>query len=155
MHSSRIHAAFSTPAASGAWHRRRFYMSGIDRMSTRSGRPRRGSAAISSHAVGRAPMMAGAHGVPAQIVTLPPPKIRTLGDLAAAVRPYIAIARIDHWFKNAFMILGIVLACFYEPQLMNLNSVPPLLLAVAATCLIASSNYVLNELLDGPRDRLH
>lgn len=53
------------------------------------------------------------------------------------------------------MILGIVLACFYEPQLMSLNSVPPLLLAVAATCLIASSNYVLNELLDGPRDRLH
>jgi 4-hydroxybenzoate polyprenyltransferase len=31
----------------------------------------------------------------------------------------------------------------------------PLVIAVAATCLVASSNYVLNELLDGPYDRLH
>ena len=28
-------------------------------------------------------------------------------------------------------------------------------MAVAATCLVASSNYVLNELLDGPNDLLH
>src|SRR3979409_1650691 len=31
----------------------------------------------------------------------------------------------------------------------------PLLVAALATCLVASSNYVLNELLDGPNDRLH
>jgi len=30
-----------------------------------------------------------------------------------------------------------------------------LAVAVAATCLIASSNYVLNEILDAPRDRHH
>ncbi len=35
------------------------------------------------------------------------------------------------------------------------SSLAPLALAVLATCLVASSNYVLNELLDGPNDRLH
>jgi len=76
-------------------------------------------------------------------------------DLLGALVPYIQIARVDHWFKNAFMILGVVLAFFYEPTLFAWSSVPPLALALVATCLIASSNYVLNELLDGPLDRLH
>ena len=69
--------------------------------------------------------------------------------------PYVQIARIDHWIKNVFMILGIVLALFYEPDLFAWDSIPPLLLAVSATCLIASSNYVVNEILDAPYDRLH
>jgi decaprenyl-phosphate phosphoribosyltransferase len=69
--------------------------------------------------------------------------------------PYIQIARIDHWFKNVFMILGIVLALFYEPDLISWNSFFPLTVAVIATCLVASSNYVVNELLDAPFDRLH
>lgn len=53
------------------------------------------------------------------------------------------------------MILGTVLALFYEPALLTWASVWKFALAVAATCLIASSNYVLNEILDGPTDRLH
>jgi 4-hydroxybenzoate polyprenyltransferase len=68
---------------------------------------------------------------------------------------YVQIARVDHWFKNTFMILGVILAVFYEPQVAVWSSVPALVLAVAATCLVASSNYVLNELLDGPNDMLH
>jgi 4-hydroxybenzoate polyprenyltransferase len=76
-------------------------------------------------------------------------------SLAARVWPYVQIARVDHWFKNAFMLLGVLLAFFYEPGLFAWSSAPMLLLALASTCLIASSNYVLNEILDGPRDRLH
>ena len=72
-----------------------------------------------------------------------------------AIWPYIQIARVDHWFKNAFMILGVVLAVFYEPSLAAPASIAPLAIAVLATCLTASSNYVLNELLDGPSDKLH
>jgi 4-hydroxybenzoate polyprenyltransferase len=74
---------------------------------------------------------------------------------SSGVWPYVQVARIDHWFKNAFMILGVVLAVFYEPSLVRWSSLVPLGIAVLATCLVASSNYVLNELLDGPRDRLH
>jgi decaprenyl-phosphate phosphoribosyltransferase len=71
------------------------------------------------------------------------------------LRPYVQIARVDHWFKNAFMMLGTILALFYQPELFAWSSVQPFILAVAATCLVASSNYVLNEILDGPMDRLH
>jgi decaprenyl-phosphate phosphoribosyltransferase len=71
------------------------------------------------------------------------------------VWPYVQIARVDHWFKNAFMLLGVLLALFYEPQLFRWASVSLLALALLATCLVASSNYVLNEILDGPHDRLH
>jgi 4-hydroxybenzoate polyprenyltransferase len=72
-----------------------------------------------------------------------------------ALNPYLQIARADHWVKNAFMLLGVLLAGFYRPAVMTWSSVWPFTLAVAATCLVASSNYVLNELLDGSRDRSH
>src|SRR5262249_3860663 len=68
---------------------------------------------------------------------------------------YVQIARVDHWFKNAFMLLGVILAVFYEPRVVAWSSVVPLIVAVIATCLVASSNYVLNELLDAGNDRLH
>ena len=77
------------------------------------------------------------------------------GRVSAGIRPYVQIARVDHWFKNAFMLLGVILAVFYQPDVARLSSLWPLAIAVLATCLVASSNYVLNELLDAPRDRLH
>lgn len=78
-----------------------------------------------------------------------------LGRAAGRAWPYVQIARIDHWFKNVFMLLGVVFAFFYMPALVDRRAVTPLALALLATCLIASSNYVLNELLDGARDALH
>jgi 4-hydroxybenzoate polyprenyltransferase len=51
--------------------------------------------------------------------------------------------------------LGILLAFFYEPALFTWASVPQFGLALLATCLVASSNYVINELLDAPADRFH
>jgi 4-hydroxybenzoate polyprenyltransferase len=53
------------------------------------------------------------------------------------------------------MLLGVILAVFYQPEVARWSSLWPLAIAVFATCLVASSNYVLNELLDAPRDRLH
>ncbi len=53
------------------------------------------------------------------------------------------------------MLLGVILAVFYEPSVATWSSLVPLGVAVLATCLVASSNYVLNELLDGPNDKLH
>jgi len=69
--------------------------------------------------------------------------------------PYVQIARIDHWFKNAFMLLGVLVAFFVEPQLFTWASLPVLLLALLATCITASSNYVINETLDAAFDRKH
>ncbi len=77
------------------------------------------------------------------------------GSLRGCIRPYVSIARPDHWFKNVFMALGVMLAYFYHPELLNGGTLLQIALAVAATCLIASSNYVLNEILDAPRDLSH
>lgn len=76
-------------------------------------------------------------------------------NCAQSFWPYVQIARVDHWFKNAFMLLGVLLALFYDPALFTWASVPRLALAALATCVIASSNYVLNELIDAPYDRFH
>jgi decaprenyl-phosphate phosphoribosyltransferase len=75
--------------------------------------------------------------------------------LLGAIAPYVSIARPDHWFKNVFMVLGLVLAYFCHPGLFGPGVVWPILWAVAATCVVASSNYVLNEVLDAPTDRSH
>src|SRR5262249_53452608 len=56
------------------------------------------------------------------------------------VLPYLAIARPDHWFKNVFMLLGVLLVCFYHPELLHANIFIHLIWAVIATCLVASSN---------------
>lgn len=71
------------------------------------------------------------------------------------IRDYVAIARPDHWVKNGFMVLGVLLAVSYQPDVLNATGVLRLVIAVAATCLIASSNYVLNEILDAPHDAFH
>jgi len=70
-------------------------------------------------------------------------------------RPYIAIARPDHWFKNVFMLPGVVFAIYDVPSLLSASIVPALLTGLLATCLVASSNYTLNEVLDAPKDALH
>jgi 4-hydroxybenzoate polyprenyltransferase len=77
------------------------------------------------------------------------------GSTAQSIWPYIQIARVDHWFKNVFMLLGALLGFFYEPALLTWTSVPHVALGLLATCLVASSNYVINELLDAPSDRIH
>lgn len=87
------------------------------------------------------------------VVAAPPPA--PARPLLERVAPYVAIARPDHWFKNVFMALGVLLACFYHPGLLRQGLAVQVLWAVATTCLIASSNYVLNEILDAPTDRNH
>src|SRR5262245_24204644 len=60
-------------------------------------------------------------------------------SLLERVRPYASIARPDHWFKNVFMALGVLLAYFYHPELLTGGTLLQIVWAVAATCLIASS----------------
>lgn len=73
-------------------------------------------------------------------------------NIAAA---YISIARPDHWFKNVFMLGGVVLAVFYSADELSKFSWISLTVGLAATCFVASSNYVINEILDAPTDQRH
>ena len=68
---------------------------------------------------------------------------------------YLRIARFDHWGKNAFMLLGFLLAWFLRPVTVSAELGWTLALAFLLTGLVASSNYVINEILDAPRDRHH
>jgi 4-hydroxybenzoate polyprenyltransferase len=52
-------------------------------------------------------------------------------------------------------VVGILLAYFYHPELLRQTSPLTVFWAIAATCLVASSNYVINEILDAPTDRSH
>jgi len=71
------------------------------------------------------------------------------------IRHYISIARPDHWFKNIFMLPGIIVAFIYAQPELNPELVIKLIAGIAATCLIASSNYVINEWLDAEFDKFH
>lgn len=84
-----------------------------------------------------------------------PPFVKPRASALGRIMPYLAIARPDHWFKNVFMALGILLAYFCHPELLGGQTAFQIIWAVVATCLIASSNYVLNEILDAPTDRSH
>lgn len=70
-------------------------------------------------------------------------------------RAYVAIARPDHWFKNVFMLVGVLLAFFCQVDFWSQSNLWTLLIAFVATCIVASSNYVINEILDAPPDRHH
>jgi 4-hydroxybenzoate polyprenyltransferase len=75
------------------------------------------------------------------------------------IRGLIAIARVDHWFKNVFVLPGVVVALGFAPLSRNAAALEHffirLVLALLAVCLVASSNYVLNEVIDAPFDRYH
>lgn len=68
---------------------------------------------------------------------------------------HLQIMRPDHWVKNVFVLPGIVVALALDPSKMATGLWLRLAIGLASVCLIASSNYTLNELLDAPFDRLH
>jgi 4-hydroxybenzoate polyprenyltransferase len=74
---------------------------------------------------------------------------------SAKMRLYVELARVDHWFKNIFVLPGMVIAFLLQPATRGFAAFPGAALGLFATCLIASSNYVLNEILDARTDRFH
>ncbi|MEX2596167.1 MAG: UbiA prenyltransferase family protein [Salibacteraceae bacterium] len=73
----------------------------------------------------------------------------------SSLKHYLAIARVDHWFKNIFMLPGIVIPWIYVTPELDASLVWKLILGVLAACFIASANYVINEWLDAEFDRYH
>ncbi len=68
--------------------------------------------------------------------------------------PYIQIMRIDHWFKNVFMLPGIAAALIVDNRI-SLSLFVAIFFGVLATSLAASANYTINEYLDREFDRRH
>jgi 4-hydroxybenzoate polyprenyltransferase len=68
---------------------------------------------------------------------------------------YVDLARPAHWIKNLFVLPGFLVALSIDRE--RLHSLDPMtcLAGFLAVCLITSSNYVLNEILDAGGDRNH
>ena len=67
---------------------------------------------------------------------------------------YIRIARPDHWFKNVMILPGFLIAIMVSGVNWT-DKLYPLVWGSVAVCLVASSNYVLNDWLDAVFDRHH
>lgn len=76
-------------------------------------------------------------------------------SLRDRVRAHIAIMRLDHSIKNLFVLPGIVVPLSVLPGHLDRRFLFRLALAMLSITLVASSNYVINEVLDAPFDRLH
>ena len=76
-------------------------------------------------------------------------------SLSERLKAHVAIARLDHSIKNLFVLPGIIVPLSIYPQLVSWRLAETLVWAFVAITLVACSNYVLNEVLDAPFDRLH
>jgi 4-hydroxybenzoate polyprenyltransferase len=89
------------------------------------------------------------------------PQPDNLAETSAAVsvrerlKAHLRIARIDHSVKQVFILPGIVLAMALENAHLSWALAGRIGIGLLSASLIACSNYVLNEMLDAPFDRLH
>jgi len=71
---------------------------------------------------------------------------------------YLKVLRADHWLKNVFIFFGHLVAIALLPAEVPQNTLElasRIVLSLVPACLIASANYIINEILDAPFDRMH
>jgi len=73
----------------------------------------------------------------------------------ATWRGHARIMRVDHWFKNVFVLPGVVIALAAQDSVDWGAFAWRFVVGMVAVCLVASSNYVINEVLDAPYDLEH
>jgi decaprenyl-phosphate phosphoribosyltransferase len=76
-------------------------------------------------------------------------------DKAMSVRPYIKLARFDHWIKNIFVLPGVVLAYNWYGETSLAALAGDIMIALLLTGFAASANYTINEWLDAKTDAFH
>lgn len=87
--------------------------------------------------------------------------VPTTVSTSATVRPtlqgHLQILRVDHWFKNVFVLPGMAVALTVAPNASATlaTRLGSIVVGLVAICLIASSNYTINEVLDAPNDLQH
>lgn len=76
---------------------------------------------------------------------------------------YLKVMRPDHWLKNIFIVFGHMVAIALlaypisgKPEItINVHTLVLIVLSLIPACFIASANYIINEILDAPFDRIH
>lgn len=74
--------------------------------------------------------------------------------LPVEIRDYLRLMRPDHWFKNIFMLPGIILGLLLTNSLPS-NFISMLCIGMISTSMVASANYTINEWLDREFDKHH
>ena len=77
--------------------------------------------------------------------------------MGQSVKPYLKIARFDHWIKQFFILPGawLALVMIQESGDPLAEIIVRIILGLIATSLAASANYVINEWLDAEFDKYH
>jgi decaprenyl-phosphate phosphoribosyltransferase len=90
-------------------------------------------------------------------VTIPQPETAVAANVSfeQRLRAHLRILRLDHSIKQAFILPGIILGIAIAGRHTDLALILRMISGLIAATLISSSNYVLNEMLDAPYDRLH
>jgi 4-hydroxybenzoate polyprenyltransferase len=76
-------------------------------------------------------------------------------SLSERFRAHLAIARLDHSIKNLFVLPGVIVPLSTGAAVWSTHMLKQLVIAFVSITLVACSNYVINEVLDAPFDRLH
>lgn len=71
------------------------------------------------------------------------------------LKAHLEILRIDHWIKNVFVLPGVIVAIAFGNVSLTLNLALNIVLGLISICIVASSYYTLNEILDAPFDITH
>ncbi|OGK09773.1 hypothetical protein A2767_05805 [Candidatus Roizmanbacteria bacterium RIFCSPHIGHO2_01_FULL_35_10] len=68
---------------------------------------------------------------------------------------YLKILRIPHWPKNFVVLLGLLFAMSKPVLYPDLHIPFVIILSVTLACLISSSNYIINQIVDSESDKHH
>lgn len=77
------------------------------------------------------------------------------GSSRSRLGSHLSLLRLDHSVKQVFVLPGMVIAASIVGVKLDQAFAVRALLGLLSVVAVASSNYVLNELLDAPFDRLH
>ncbi|MET0579018.1 MAG: UbiA prenyltransferase family protein [Ilumatobacteraceae bacterium] len=89
--------------------------------------------------------------------TTPVSRRRAVASLSGrpTLKGHLSILRPDHWFKQVFALPGIAAALSDSTGTIPGGIWGRIIVGFVSLCLVASSNYVINELLDAPSDLAH
>ena len=90
-----------------------------------------------------------------QAHAIPTPDVSPRKSVRPAFSAHLHMMRLDHSIKQIFILPGILLAIALTGRHWDLGLVLSLCTGFIAATLVSSSNYVINEILDAPCDRIH
>ncbi|MGH7801657.1 MAG: UbiA family prenyltransferase [Thermodesulfobacteriota bacterium] len=82
-------------------------------------------------------------------------KHKSLSYYYRRTKIYLRVLRLDHWFKNISVLVGIIVAIAYSKVSIEAPLLLKSCLAIFLACLMSSANYVINEIVDAQFDKKH